>query len=308
MNMEQQDLTAIKQISISQYLAELGIEPVKKTGRTFLYHAPYRPDNHPSFAVDMQKNTWHDFATGEGTSIIDLVMKMQNIDFKEAVKYLSGQNNITPTQNYQTEEIKKEPGIIILKEKMLNNPALISYLQERCIDISVAQKHCRELYYTAAGKRYFGIGFKNNTGGYEIRNKYFKGATSKDITTINGQDNFECVVFEGFMDYLSYLTINKHSLTDHFQCRDGHGVVILNSVTNLDKAKAFLEKHSMITTFLDNDNAGRMTAQNIMNMCPNRAVLNVAVNYQDYKDVNEYLVALKRQQQKTLPISKMKIS
>jgi hypothetical protein len=293
-------------MSIRQYLSRLGIEPVNKTGRALLYHAPYRTDNHPSFAVDVQKNTWHDFATGEGASIIDLVMKVRNINFKEAVKYLSEQNDMTPVQTDHpiTTGMEKDPGIVILKEKALNNPALIAYLRERGIDIPIAQKHCRELYYTAGDKRYFGIGFKNDKGGYEIRNKYFKGATSKDITTINGHvENVECFVFEGFIDYLSYLTLSK--LENNMTGKVGRNasVLILNSVTNLKKAeekvKDFLLKHSWIATFLDNDEAGRMTTKAIMNMCPNHLVLDKSAKYENFKDVNEYLIATNRSKQAT---------
>jgi hypothetical protein len=314
--MTQQDLATIKQISIPKYLSRLGIAPVNNTGRTLLYHAPYRTDNHPSFAVDVQKNTWHDFATGEGTSIIDLVMKMQNIDFKEAVKHLSDQNNITPVQaHYPVAMKEKEPGIVILKEKSLNNPALITYLQERCIDIPIAQKHCREVYYTAGGKRYFGIGFKNNSGGYEIRNKYFKGATSKDITTIHHKDAYACHIYEGFLDYLSHLTIEKHHLsskTGHSwpKINPGENIIILNSVTNINKAKDFLknENQLMTTTYFDNDDAGRRTVKELRDfMHPYRPILDASICYQYHKDINDYLVSLSKQQKNAIT-SKMKIS
>ncbi|MDR1182368.1 MAG: toprim domain-containing protein [Bacteroidales bacterium] len=315
--MEQQDLKAIKQIFISQYLSKLGIEPVKRTGRTLLYHAPYRTDNHPSFAVDMQKNTWHDFATGEGTSIIDLVMKMHNIDFKEAISHLGGQNSMMPEQVYQqypVTKIEKEPGIVILKEKPLNNPALIAYLKERCIDIDIAQKHCKELYYMVGEKRYFGIGFKNDRGGYEIRNKYFKGATSKDITTICHKDAYACHIYEGFMDYLSHLTIDKHNMTNNskywLKTRPGENVIILNSVTNVNKAKDFLksENQHRVTIYLDNDNAGRRVTKELRDfMIPEHLAIDASVCYQPHKDINDYLMSLGKQQKNTVT-PKIKLS
>jgi hypothetical protein len=314
--MGQQDLATIKQISIPQYLSGLGIEPINKTGRALLYHAPYRTDNHPSFAVDTRKNTWHDFATGEGTSIIDLVMKIQNIDFKEAVKHLSDQNNITPVQaHYPVATKEKEPGIIILKEKPLNNPALITYLQERCIDIPIAQKHCKELYYMVGKKRYFGIGFKNDSGGYEIRNKYFKGATAKDITSVRHGNTYICHIYEGFLDYLSHLTIEKYNLsskTGHSwpKINPGENIIILNSVTNINKAKDFLknENQLMTTTYFDNDDAGRRAVKELRDfMLPNRTVLDASICYQHHKDINDYLMSLGKQQKNPVT-SKMKIS
>jgi hypothetical protein len=312
--MAQQDLATIKQISICQYLSRLGIEPVNKTGRALLYHAPYRTDNHPSFVVSVEKNTWHDYATGEGTSIIDLVMKMQNFNFKEAIKYLSGQSDITavPQAHYPI-TAEKDPGIVILKEKTLNNPALIAYLRERCIDISIAQKHCRELYYMVGKKRYFGIGFKNDRGGYEIRNKYFKGATSKDITTIHHKDVFACHIYEGFLDYLSHLTIDKYNMTNNsenwLKITPGENVIILNSVTNINKVKDFLKHNQlMVTAYLDNDDAGRKAVKELRDSVhPHRPIIDASICYQHHKDINDYLMSLSKQQKKPV-ISKIKIS
>ena len=61
-------------------------------------------------------------------------------------------------------------------------------------------------------KKYFGIGFYNNSGGVEIRNKYSKICLGKkDITVIKIQDhrNNEICVFEGFFDYLTLKNIEK---------------------------------------------------------------------------------------------------
>ena len=64
--------------------------------------------------------------------------------------------------------------------------------------------------FTHNGKPYFAIGFPNTAGGYEVRNPFFKGCVApKDITHIRqqGVPRNMCYLFEGFMDYLSFLTI-----------------------------------------------------------------------------------------------------
>ena len=63
--------------------------------------------------------------------------------------------------------------------------------------------------YLTDGKPYFAVGFPNRSGGYEIRNKLFKGCIApKDITHIQQEQPKEsCYLFEGFMDYLSFLTL-----------------------------------------------------------------------------------------------------
>ena len=62
-------------ISIKDYLESLGILPVVDKLYYGMYHSPLRQDDTPSFKVDYGVNLWCDFGTGEGGSLIDLVMK-----------------------------------------------------------------------------------------------------------------------------------------------------------------------------------------------------------------------------------------
>ena len=80
----------------------------------------------------------------------------------------------------------------------LSSPALLSYLQERGINTALAKKECREAHFTNNGKRYFAIAFPNISGGYEIRNRYFKGCIApKEISHIrqSGEPRKACYVF-----------------------------------------------------------------------------------------------------------------
>ena len=116
-----------------------------------------------------------------------------------------------------------------------------------------------------ADKPYFAIGFPNMAGGYEVRNRYFKGCVApKDITHIRQQDGQRCMcyLFEGFMDYLSFLTIRVRNNPQHPRL-DTQDYVILNSVSNLAKAESLLETYTQIGCFLDNDTAGRSTCKKL---------------------------------------------
>ena len=91
---------------------------------------------------------------------------------------------------------------------------------------------------THNGKRSFAIAFPNISGGYEIRNRYFKGCIApKEISHIrqSGEQRNTCFVFEGFMDYLSFLTLRLESCP---QCPDfdRQDYMVLNSVANVSKA------------------------------------------------------------------------
>lgn len=62
-----------------------------------------------------------------------------------------------------------------MEVRELNHPALLRYLSERKINLYIARKECAELHFSHNCKNYFAIGFKNKSGGYEVRNRFFKG-------------------------------------------------------------------------------------------------------------------------------------
>ena len=93
----------------------------------------------------------------------------------------------------------------------------------------------KEIHYKISNKKYFGIGFKNDANGYEVRNKYSKICIGrKDITTIKNKSN-NLRIFEGFIDYLSFKQMEKtlkKALSDY---------VILNSVTMIFKIEKIID-------------------------------------------------------------------
>ena len=89
------------------------------------------------------------------------------------------------------------------------------------------------------------------------------------------------MVFEGFMDFLSYLSL-KAGLSPTID------TVVLNSVTNLQKAVPFLQSHRTIHAFLDNDEAGRKAFAQLQESLPLAGVVDQSVFYRNHKDLNEY--------------------
>ena len=141
-----------------------------------------------------------------------------------------------------------------------------------------------------ADKPYFAIGFPNMAGGYEVRNRYFKGCVApKDITHIRQQGGQRCMcyLFEGFMDYLSFLTIRVENNPQHPRL-DTQDYIILNSVSNLAKAESILETYIQVGCFLDNDTAGRNTCTKLKEKFGER-LLDKSMYYREYKDLNDYL-------------------
>ena len=185
----------------------------------------------------------------------------------------------------------------------LSSPALLAYLQGRGIDLELAKRECREARYTHNGKRYFAIAFPNGSGGFEVRNPYFKGCIApKEISHIRqaGKARTACYVFEGFMDYLSFLTLRQESCPNYPEL-DGQDYIVLNSVSNVNKALYPLGNYERIHCFFDNDHAGMEALRQIrMEYGRDRYIRDASQIYSGCKDLNEYLqkqVERKRQLQ-----------
>ena len=213
----------IKLIPIRDYLAQRGIVPKQENTRYGFYLSPFREEQDASFKVDYTQNLWYDFGEGRGGSIIDLVMEIEKCNFQQAVEQLRNDNILTSTL-VTSQTLHTLPNRLqVLGDYPLCHPALVNYLGSRAIDTSIAKKFCREVHYLVGGHNYFAIGFRNDYGGWELRSERFKGcSTPKHITTIdNGSD--KALAFEGFMDFLSYLTIKRN---DSPTCN----IAVLNSV------------------------------------------------------------------------------
>ena len=308
--MKEEDLSLIKRYPIVKYLERKGIKPVRRTPTYALYHSPFRTETHPSFKVDTQKNLWIDYAEGRGGSIIDLYMRLENCTLSEAICRLRQTTSFDTACNnavLSKEKAYSSNGSIRLpKEEMANGarrlievsdilpPHLQEYLTKvRCINLEKALPFLKCISYEVKGRRYEAIGFANLSGGYELRDdKTFKGTIApKDITPIFENKAQPVCLFEGFMDFLSFLSmkeeVNNRSL-------------VMNSVSNIGRSISYLNNHqvSSIRTFLDNDDAGRRAVLEFVKV--GFKVEDMSVHYGNFKDLNEYHVSRVRKQQKKL--------
>ena len=302
--MKEKDLSAIKRYPIVEYLERKGIKPVRRTPSYALYRSPLRAETHPSFKVDTQKNLWIDYAEGQGGSIIDLCMRLEGCTLSEAIRRLgqnasdngtySSLNDFVPNNSQPVMAVNGARRLIEISDTL--PPHLQEYLTKvRCIDLEKARPFLKCISYEVRGRRYQAIGFANQSGGYELRDdKTFKGTIApKDITPIFTDkitDKMQPIcVFEGFIDFLSFLSM-KEKITS--VC------LVLNSVSNVAKAIRHLNDRHLthIRTFLDNDEAGRRAVQDFIKA--GFHVEDMNIHYKDFKDLNEYHVSRVREQQK----------
>ena len=120
-------------ISIKQYLFTLNIFPVKEKEHYGMYRSPFRPDTEPSFKVDYRQNLWYDFGAGEGGTMIDLVMKINQCTFPEAMQKLDANPK---SFSFHGKTSSGADSIRIKEVLPLTNGALLDYLAERKISIS----------------------------------------------------------------------------------------------------------------------------------------------------------------------------
>ena len=300
--MKEEDLSRIKRYPIVEYLERKGIKPVRSTPAYALYHSPLREETHPSFKVDTEKNLWIDYAEGRGGSIIDLCMRMERCSLSEAIRLL-GRNapDYTACSSQKADMAMKRSSITMASASGVRRliemsdtlpPHLLKYLQEdRCITIEKAMPFLRCISYEVRGFHYQAIGFANQSGGYELRdNGTFKGTIApKDITPIFADRAEPVCIFEGFIDFLSFLSM-KEEVTNH--------CLVMNSISNVARSIRYLNDSqvSSIRTFLDNDEAGRKTTEDLVKA--GFKVEDMSVHYRSFKDLNEYHVHRVREQLK----------
>ena len=272
---------AIKCLSIRAYLAERGLYPTNDNSRYGLYLSPLRKEHTPSFKVDYVQNLWYDFGLGAGGSIIDLVMRLERCDFAQALRLLGSGERTPMVVSVPLSVPPTVPALRMLSDIPLRHPALVGYLSSRGIDPAIASACCREVHYAVGERNYFAVGFRNDAGGWELRSERFKGCVSpKHITTIDNRSD-TVVAFEGFMDFLSYLSMKPYEWP-HMD------VAVLNSVVHLSKAIPFLERHATIHAFFDNDEAGRKAMADLKRLCQNSSVIDRSHLYREHMDLNEY--------------------
>ena len=139
-----------------------------------------------------------------------------------------------------------------------------------------------------------------------MRNRFFKGCIApKDISHIRqqGEPREKCLVFEGMMDYLSFLALRMRNCPT-MPNLDRQDYVILNSTANVSKAMDVLHGYERIHCLLDNDEAGRNAYLELAREFSGR-IRDFSDNYKGHKDLNDYLCG-KLMSQSAEPIKERK--
>lgn len=277
------NIDEIRKVSLVEFLNQLGYQPTGRDSKGLWFYAPYRSERKPSFHVNPRKNVWFDFGTGAGGDIFSLAGEMSGeTDFLRQADYIAEKMHLPVAKPYKPTPFVEEPTFENIEVSRLESPVLLRYLADRDIPKEIAQRHCVKVDYELHGKRYYAVGFRNNADGYELRNPFFKGSYPPKHITLIANGNTRCNVFEGFIDFLS---------AERLGYNDGLDTVVLNSVSNLQKAIPALGDYTVIQCYLDNDTAGRAALARLRREFGDK-VMDKSALYPNHKDLNDYLMSL----------------
>lgn len=281
------NIQELKKIPIINILNKLNVESVEKKKEEYWFKALWR--NEQTASVKCVNNLFYDFGEGIGGNTIDFVMKILNLEFKEAVKWLQNESVIfsfhQPEQNPISRNINKGKTYSIMKVQPLQNTILIDYLMSRCLNINLCTKYLCEVYYQVNDRKYFGVGFKNGLNGFEIRNKYAKLCLGKKWFTHIKNNQNKIVVLESWSDFIALLTLYP-------EIEKSHDYIILNSLSMLSRLDVIFESYSEIMFALDNDSAGDNATQLYIKKWQNR-LIDIRFVFKEFKDLNDFLISQK---------------
>lgn len=281
-----------KQKDMVDYLATLGFNPAKIKGNDYWYLSPLREENTASFKINRKLNVWFDHGTGKGGTIVDFGILYHNCTVKELLEKLGG--TLSSHRPAIKTIVPEASPIQVISERPLSSLPLLRYVRERRISDAVAKKYCGEVTFSLHDKTHSAISFKNNKGGFELRNQWFKGSSSpKAITTFENSSK-KLAVFEGFFDFLSYQSIqqNQNSSEVNF--------LVLNSNSFFEKSRQYMEGHDHILLFLDKDKTGQKYTE--MALAWNKKYRDQSHLYKGYNDLNEWMQQIGKSMKKGLSL------
>ncbi len=296
-------------ITVENYLLRIGFDIMKpKNGDgPNLYFLSPNGEKTASLHVSRPKNVWFDHSCGRGGNLIDMACYVLECDgkphsIKDAIYHL---NQLYSGVSFPKVEIKRhyrEPDKPINEFRKIEGffmSGQLELLQERKITMEIANKYLENVsfYSNKYQKVFYGLGFKNIAGGWEVRNKFKTSIGKKDISIVPGVDTSVVEVWESWRDFLPYLSALYPS-----DSKAPNTAIILNSLSFTSKAHDLIARRlslfnnniKEVRTFLHNDErksidkltaSERSTNYMLTLDCP---VFPMNFYYRDFNDPGDY--------------------
>lgn len=281
-------------VSLTDFLNRLGFQPYGKPSKETMYISMLRDsDTNASFSVNEKLGCWYDHGLGKGGNIIDFAQAYwKGASFKEVIEKIEhacdlslGKVDYKLNPRPRIRQAVKLPNYKIKEVKPFgSSEGINAYLRSRGV-FEAAQGRMQEVHYYVEDekkkrKNYFAAAWINEAGGWEVRNKYFKGCLGKKGVTFIPGDPKHLAVFEGYMNYLSWLRENPDSRAS---------VLVLNSLALLDTGIGLAKAFSGIDLYLDRDKSGFTALNSWMKALPYSTDRSGV--YKGFNDYNDKTVA-----------------
>ncbi len=293
MKKEKLQCSTAREISIVEFLKKNGFYPQRENHKEAWYLSPIRKESTPSFKVSKILNRWYDHGLGRGGNVIDLVIEMNNnCSVQEALLILD--RNI-PSFSFQQQNtfavLNPKDEIRIEKVLPIQHPALFNYLRTRKVNPIEVAKFAKQVHYTLKNSTYFAIGLENVSGGWELRNPYYKNAAApKDYSFFSTSTNLLSVT-EGMFDFFSLLTLYPG-------LPQKSDFLVLNSVSFVNRIQNVIQNYSKVVLYLDNDDSGKKATKKLLADSHNS--VDMSAIYETKKDLNELMMASNHRQRRSV--------
>lgn len=294
MNIEQ-----AKAIPIVEILAKLEMKPVRETETDAMYFSPWREERTASLHVSKEQNLWYDHGEGLGGDAYQLAVELlkrrgYNHTHQDVSRWFRNMH-LDPALPVPRDPVgEKKSKWKLLNVMPLKNLALIRYLNDRGINAELASQYVKEIDVKkkCSLTKIFALGFRNEDGGFELRNRQFKSCVAPKTVTFVRADKPKAdsvMLFEGFMDFLTYLTIQKGKLPSD--------IIVLNSVACVDHAMRYVRNYGykVLYSWMHNDKAGEAAKQRLNEFIKcEPGLTHKPLNwlYKKHKDLNECYMAM----------------
>lgn len=282
-------LDEAKSIDIISYLSTIGYEPKKTGGNKVWFSSPLHAESTPSFVVSNGK--WRDMGNisleKPFGDVIDLCQEVNSCSRMEAIDLLL---NGTSTVKFEPKELVDESKLIVSNVyDEIKDQRLLDYLKKRCISENVYRIYTKEVHYyfsTNPEKVYTACGFKNDNGGWELRNSYQKYCASpKHYTTLGEGSTLN--IFEGFINFQSALC--------YFGVERLEGTtIVLNGLAMIRRLLDDLPKYKKINSFGDHGIGGNHFVDLVRAKVGASVFYDHRYLYPEEYDFNDLLVSLNK--------------
>lgn len=244
-------------------LADRGILKYdKKTGDNYVFakRKEHTNDFQSTGSILVKEGVgWRDFENDEKGKINNAVMKYEKLTWLESYHYLKDKNGFVGYEFKNDSQVKDakqqrsaQSSAEVVRVEKVSNKYILDYYKSRGISEETIYNNVKQIVYKRNEKTFISGGIENIKGGFNVRGHNFKSIIGdhNDISIINGSKD-RLLIFEGLVDYMSWLELNNKSKTEET-------IVIINSTSNFSSTINFINNNSFtdIGLLVNKDAAG----------------------------------------------------